>query len=255
MQCDPGANKRTLLRRVKAYIMEKETTKRLECAKSRKHQGQLLCETEDEAAGIWSSAVLQLPPQVLRFSINTAQDTLPHNANLSLWKKYDSLSDVCRLCGRRQTLAHVLNQCPTSLHLRRYNIRHDAVLEVIPQGIQPYLLPSYSMLADLPSTFSYTFPPHISLTSLRPDLVVWSDTDRRVYIFERTICFKTRFNLAHTLNMKRYTELIEEAMENQYASNLITLEMGSRGPFHLPGFKAIQSFIKMPSKEWNALPL
>ena len=68
MQCDPGANKRTLVRRVKAYIMEREIAKRLERAKSRKHQGQLLRETEDEAAGIWSSAVLQLPPQVLRFS-------------------------------------------------------------------------------------------------------------------------------------------------------------------------------------------
>ena len=98
IQCDPGANKRTLVRRVKAYIMERETAKRLECAKSRKHQGQLLHETEDDAAGIWSSAVLQLPSQVLRFSMNAAQDTLPHNANLSLWKKCDSLSDACRLC-------------------------------------------------------------------------------------------------------------------------------------------------------------
>ena len=114
--------------------------------------------------------------------MNVAHDTLPHNTNLSLWKKCDSLSDACRLCGRRQTLAHVLNQCPTSLHLHCYNIRHDAVLEVIAQGIQPYLPANYSMLADLPSTLFYTFPPHISLTSLGPDLVVWSDTDRRVYI-------------------------------------------------------------------------
>ena len=180
MQCDPGANKRILVRRVKAYIMERETAKRLEHAKSMKHQSQLLLETEDDAAGIWSSAVIQLPPQVLCFSMNAAQDTLSHNANLSLWKKCNSLSDACKLCGQRQTLAHVLNQCPTSLHLRRYNIRHDAVLKVIVQGIQPRLPASYSMLADLPSTSSYTFPPHISLTSLRPDLVVWSDADRRV---------------------------------------------------------------------------
>ena len=131
--------------------------------------------------------------------------------SLSLWKKCDSLSDACRLCGQRQTLAHVLNQCPTSLYLHRYNIRHDAVLEVIAQGIQPYLPANYSMLADLPSTLFYTFPPHISLTSL----VVWSDADRRVYIFELTICFETRFNLAHDLKLANYTKLIEEARENQ----------------------------------------
>ena len=122
MQCDPGANKRMLVRRVKACIVEKETAKRLEHAKSRKHQGQLLSETEDEVAGIWSSVVLQLPPQVFRFSMNAAQDTLPHNTNLSLWKKCDSLNDACRLCGRRQTLAHVLNQCPTSLHPNRTSL-------------------------------------------------------------------------------------------------------------------------------------
>ena len=58
MQCDPGANKRMLVRRMKAYIMERETAKRLEHAKSRKHQGQLLRETVDDAAGIWSSVVL-----------------------------------------------------------------------------------------------------------------------------------------------------------------------------------------------------
>ena len=127
------------------------------------------------------------------------------------------------------------------------------LLEVIAQGIQPYLPASYSMLADLPSSSSYTFPPHASLTSLRPDLVIWSDADRRVYIFELTICFETRFNLAHDLKMANYIERIEEARENQYTSNLITLEVGSHGPFHLPGFKALQSFIKMLSKEWNAL--
>ena len=59
--------------------------------------------------------------------------------------------------------------------------------------------------------------------------------------------------MAQDLKMAKYTELVEEARENQYTSNLITLEVGSRGPFHLPRYKALQSYIKMPSKEWNAL--
>ena len=76
-----------------------------------------------------------------------------------------------------------------------------------------------------------------------------------MYIFELTICYESRFNLAHDLKMEKYTELFEEARKSQYTctSNLITLEVGSRGPFHLTGFKALQPFIKMPSKEWNAL--
>ena len=74
-----------------------------------------MCATEGKAASTWSSAVLQLPPEVLSFSLNAAQDTLPHNANLALWRKKDGLSDVCKLCRRRQTLSHVLRKCPVSL--------------------------------------------------------------------------------------------------------------------------------------------
>ena len=88
-----------------------------------------MCANEDKAASTWSSAVLQLLPEVLSFSLNVAQDILPYNANLVMVEDEGGLSDVCRLCNMRQTLSHVLNQCLVSLHLRRYNTRHDAVLE------------------------------------------------------------------------------------------------------------------------------
>ena len=94
----------------------------------------MLCAKDQKAANIWSSAVLQLPPEVMKFSMNAAQDTLPHNANLAMWKRKESLSDECKLCGVRQTLPHILNQCSLALQLRRYNARHDAVLEVIAKG-------------------------------------------------------------------------------------------------------------------------
>ena len=107
-QTDPGANRKALLKRAKAQVSEFDSEARLEHARSLPHQGQLLRATEDKAAGIWSSAVLQLPPQVLSFSLNAAQDTLPHNANLALWRRRDGLSDACKLCGIRQTLPHIL---------------------------------------------------------------------------------------------------------------------------------------------------
>ena len=53
--------------------------------------------------------------------MNATEDTLLHNANLFLWRS-DGLSDACKLCGMQQTLPHVSNQCPTSLHLKWYNL-------------------------------------------------------------------------------------------------------------------------------------
>ena len=155
---DPSANKKSLTRRAKVAIMENDTERRLYHARGLEHEGQLLHATDDKAAEMWSSAVMQLPPQVLSFSMNAAQDTLPHNANLALWRKKDGLSDACKLCGKRQTLLHIHNQCPTALHLRRYNGRHDAVLEVIEQGIRPHLSEGDWLLEDLPDAQPYIFP-------------------------------------------------------------------------------------------------
>ena len=177
-QADPGASRRSLLKRAKANASAKDTDRRMEHARNLPHQGQLLQATESSAASTWSATVLQLPPQVLRFSLNAAQDTLPHNFNLAMWKKRKKLSDACKLCGQTQTLAHVLNQCPVALHLHWYNIRHDAVLQVIKEGIQPLLHKDDNIMADIHDYQSphqpYNFPPQIAHTDLCPDIVIWN---------------------------------------------------------------------------------
>ena len=56
-----------------------------------------------------------------------------------------------------------------------------------------------------------------------------------------------RFDLVHNLKNSKYTKLAEEATKN--TTNLITLEEGGHGSFHLPGFKYPQLHFKMLSKE------
>ena len=82
-QHDPGTSRKSLLKRAKAQI---DADRRPERAKSLPHQGQLLHATESKAASKRSSVVLQLPPEVLRFSLNAAQDTVPRDANLAMWR-------------------------------------------------------------------------------------------------------------------------------------------------------------------------
>ena len=130
-QGDPGISSKSLTKRARAQVTEDDAERRLDHVKGLQHQGEHLRATDSEGASTWANAVLQLPPQVMKFSLNGAQDTLPHNANLALWRSKDGVSDACRLCGIWQTLPHVLNQCPVALTLRCYNTRHDAVLQVI----------------------------------------------------------------------------------------------------------------------------
>ena len=75
------------------------------------------------SAALWSETVQQLPPDCLKFALNVAQDTLPPNANLSVWRRKEGLSSQCKLCGDRQTLSHVLNHCEVALELWRYNTK------------------------------------------------------------------------------------------------------------------------------------
>ena len=109
--------------------------------------------TEHKAASTWSSVVLrlppevlqlppevlQLPPEVLSFSLNTAQDRLLIMPTWHCGGRKMAYQMCALLCRMRQMLSHVLSQCPVSLHLRRYNTRHDAVLEVIKRSIMPRL--------------------------------------------------------------------------------------------------------------------
>jgi len=90
--------------------------------------------SEDGAASTWSTAVQKLPPQLLKFSLNAVQDTLPHNANLVVWRRREGLSSACKLCGKRQTLLHFLNNCPEALNMLHYNERHDADLKSSPSS-------------------------------------------------------------------------------------------------------------------------
>ena len=162
-------NKRALMKRTKAAVDDEDAQKRLQHAKSLECQGQIFRSCEEKAANIWAIAVQNLPPNHLKFSLNAAHDTLPHNANLARWRKNEGLSNACKLCGGRQTLLHVLNNFPRALSLRRYNERHNEVLEVITSFFEDNLPPEYNLLADLPRFQPYVFPPSITVTDEWPD--------------------------------------------------------------------------------------
>ena len=134
-------------------------------------------------------------------------DTLPHNANLHIWGKKES--DVCPLCGERQTLIHVLNCCRIARELRKYNQRHDGVLGILADVIKEKLPLSTHFSADLGP--KYNFPQHISPTDLKPDIVWWNDEEKILQMLELTIPFETTMADAAERKETRYEELVQSA--------------------------------------------
>ena len=95
---------------------------------------------EHNSPTVWVKAVQMLPSEAMKYSLNATLDTLPTNSNLQRWGKKSY--NTCTLCkNTRQTLAHVLNNCPVAMDLRRYSRRHDQVLATFGDFIKKHLPP------------------------------------------------------------------------------------------------------------------
>ena len=173
---DPGASAKSLSFRSKKRVQSVETATRLAHATSLKVQGMIYKYVDEPANTIWSKAVQSLPAHLLKFALNVAQDMLPHNVNLARWR---GLSNACKLCGQRQSLLHILNNCSVALKNRRYNQRHDLVLSEIHKFLTSSLN-GYSIISDLANSDTYHIPSVLTFTDLRPDLVVFSETKKHV---------------------------------------------------------------------------
>ena len=232
----------------KSIAAMEDAETRLEHAQSLEQQGELFRSVDDEASSVWSSAVLSLPPEQMKFALNASQDTLPHNSNLARRK---NLSAACKLCGQKQTLQHVLNHCQVALDLRRYNARHDGVLDVIHSFVSPNLPRGYQAIVDLPDQAPYTFPPHIATTDLRPDLVVWNDLKHEVLLFELTVCFESNFDDALLRKTEKYLDLVRDIQQSSFNVQLVPIQVGSRGFLDLRGLGKLKNLRRPQAGEWK----
>ena len=108
-------------------------------------QGQFLALAAAEREDIvWKSVMYDLKQGTLKFLLNASIDTLPTAANLKRWKK--SSSDLCKLCKRRQTTNHILNNCKVALDTNRYTWRHNCVINYIVTNVEP----KFRVYSDLP---------------------------------------------------------------------------------------------------------
>ena len=172
-----------------------------------------------------SKAVQSLPSGLMKFALNAAQDTLPHNVNLAHWR---NLSDTCKLCRGRQTLLHLLNNCPIALQCRRYNQRHDLVLTAITAFQTEVLDSDYTIVLDLAGADTYTFPLMLATTDLRPDIVIF-EVKQHATIIKLTVSFESNFNKAQNRKKAKYHDVLDDIKGNGFDTDLITFEVGSRG--------------------------
>ena len=177
--------------------------------------------------------------KVFSFVINSIQDVLPHNVNLSRWRKSDTKK--CPLCSSDQTLMHVLNNCSVSLKTNRYTWRHNAVLAALVDYIERNLAVSWQLCADLPGR-RYSLPYEMGDITARPDIFAWSTMQKQVVMFELTIPFEENITDAARRKQERYVPLCSHLSSLGWGTKLYTIQVGSRGLLDMSSLKSIENF-------------
>ena len=77
-----GGNRKSLVKVAKAAVSEEVNSSLLDRLHSQERQGQMSRCTSPSCAPIWSSAVLALPEEQMKFALDASVDVLPHNLNL-----------------------------------------------------------------------------------------------------------------------------------------------------------------------------
>ena len=135
-----------------------------------------------------------------------------------------------------------------ALDQRRYNKHHNEVLQAIASTVAEKFPSTTSFTRDLGDTY------HITPTTLRPDMVWWDDGQKQLLITELTVRFETSFEAAaERRNETKYHDLVTSAERAGYNTTLITLEMGSHGVPHPPGFTQLAHELAMSRTELSKL--
>ena len=201
----------------------------------------------------------------LSFIIRATYDVLPSPSNLHLWYGEDP---ACPQCAAPATLKHILVGCKTSLTQGRYTWRHDQVLKCLAAKLEEKRVTTNALPPSAQSTIPrktafiregekrrtkpppadpgplnaardwemrvdlsqrLIFPLEIAATNLRPDLVLWSKSVRRVYIVELTVPWEEAIDEAFERKRLRYANLAAEAEERGWNVKVWPVEVGCRG--------------------------
>ncbi|TWW71679.1 hypothetical protein D4764_16G0001760 [Takifugu flavidus] len=73
------------------------------------------------------------------------------------------------------------------------------------------------------------FPSEVAVTNLRPDLVLWSKSCRRVFIVELTVPWEEAIGEAYERKRLRYANLAAEAEGRGWSVKVWPVEVGCRG--------------------------
>ena len=210
-----------------------------------------------------SKELVMMPEDRLKFLVKAVYDLLPTPQNKSTWFGED---EACRKCGEKGTLLHILSGCRVALAEGKYKWRHDKVLREIAHSVEEkrrtnnadprergelqikfvgagekkkerrekvqmssYLdgADDWSMKVDLDSKLK--IPEYVAVTNLRPDMILVSNSTKRMGIIELTVPSKERIEVSGELKREKYEVIVQEGKTRGWTVRVWSVEVGCRG--------------------------
>ena len=176
----------------------------------------------------------------MKFILNSITNTLPTQDNLKLWGK--TFSDKCHLCKKRDSTLHCLNGCKISLNQGRYTWWHDNILKYIVNSVETSKFTVYTDLHGHQTSNGGSLPPSMTVTTLKPDIVVVDETNKKVVIYELTVPFEKNIHTQHKYKSEKYAHF--ETDIKTYDTTVVAFEVGARGGLTDENVKRLTSMHK-----------
>ena len=218
----------------------------------------------------WKNLIYGNVSHVVRFILNATINCAATPDMYKLWG-YKAVANCPLCNKKQCTLHHILSNCDASLKSKRYTWRHDSVLSSIEPVLRghiekwnksasvasiPHISRSFvpaghveqktapvsgertalegahdwNLLVDY-DHLPIVFPPEITATPQRPDVVIWSVKAHKVILIELTCPAEEGIDPAHIRKVARYEPLCTQISQTQPKWNplLMTIEVGARG--------------------------
>ena len=241
-------------------VREKEEECRLVKMTSFSNQGANL-KWEVPQRRLKHSDIIKTSEESLSFLVKAVYDLLPTPANKNRWFKQE---EKCKLCGQDGTLNHILSGCKVALSQGRYTWRHNKVLkevansistrmkENVKQEIKPRKTmafikegeksnqnPRNTIDSYFDSAKDWTLsvdlerqlkiPIEVTITNLRPDIIVFSKKTKQLGVVELTVPSEDRIEISGELKRAKYERLVHEGHQKGWKVRIWAIEVGCRG--------------------------
>ncbi|XP_059360386.1 taste receptor type 1 member 3-like [Carassius carassius] len=145
---------------------------------------------------------------------------------------FSNCSIECKAGYSRQTegfhsCCFSCKKCPSNSYVDFSRAKPQKSSSTPSERDQLRLAHDWKMLADIGRQL--VFPPEIATTTLRPDMVLWSLSLKKVFIIELTVPWKDSVDEAYERKHLRYADLAAEARHHGWNTEVRPVEVGCRG--------------------------